>query len=120
MCIVVQNFYEIDIRVRRKAEALVLAGYSVDVLALRFPNSTVDTMVINGVNVYTNSLGKRRGSKLRYAYEYAAFLAWVFFKLSRLMRRRKYYVVDVNNLPDFLIFAALYAKLVLTRNDGHL
>src|SRR5262249_13232123 len=32
-CILVQNQYDIDARVRRKAEALVGAGYSVDVLA---------------------------------------------------------------------------------------
>jgi len=35
VCILLQNDYELDIRVRRKAEALVGAGYSVDVLALR-------------------------------------------------------------------------------------
>jgi len=33
VCVIVQNPYEIDIRVRRKAEALVAAGYIVDVLA---------------------------------------------------------------------------------------
>lgn len=110
VCILVQNFYEIDIRVRRKAEALVSAGYTVDVLALRSPQSASKSAVFNGVHVHTFSLGKKRGSKLRYAYEYAAFLVWTFVKLSVLMKRRRYSVVDVNTLPDFLIFAALYAK----------
>lgn len=111
MCILVQNYYEIDIRVRRKAEALVSAGYSVDVLALRSPNSKPGLMVINGVNVYTSAVAKKRGSKLRYTYEYVTFLVWAFLKLSWLMRKRRYRVVDVNTLPDFLIFAAAYAKL---------
>lgn len=110
VCILVQNFYEIDIRVRRKAEALVSAGYTVDVLALRSPQSTAKSAVFNGVNVHTFALGKKRGSKVRYAYEYAAFLVWTFVKLSVLMKRRRYAVVDVNTLPDFLIFSALYAK----------
>ena len=35
VCILLQNPYDIDMRVRRKAEALVAAGYAVDVLALR-------------------------------------------------------------------------------------
>ena len=35
VCFVVQNVYDIDPRVQRKAEALVEAGYSVDVLAIR-------------------------------------------------------------------------------------
>ncbi len=33
-CLIVQNVYDNDSRLRRKAEALVSAGYSIDVLAL--------------------------------------------------------------------------------------
>src|SRR5262249_40690087 len=54
VCLVVQNVYDIDPRVRRKAEALVAAGYSVDVLALRAPNGS-KTYSVNGVNVRTVS-----------------------------------------------------------------
>ena len=42
VCILVQTLYEFDPRVRRKAEALVAAGYSVDVLALRRPGGEED------------------------------------------------------------------------------
>src|SRR5437868_13605036 len=73
ICILVQNYYEIDIRVRRKAEALVAAGYSVDVLALASSFSKEKSYNLNGVNVCTLSLGKKRGSLVRYLYEYAAF-----------------------------------------------
>src|SRR5437660_8631566 len=38
VCILLQNWYDIDARVRRKAEALVAAGHSVDVLALAGPD----------------------------------------------------------------------------------
>jgi glycosyltransferase involved in cell wall biosynthesis len=109
VCIVVQSVYDFDPRVRRKAEALVGAGYSVDVLALRPPNGQ-QTYVLNGVNVVTMSLGKKRGSLGRYFFEYAAFFLWVFVKVPLLMRRRHYGVVDVNTLPDFLIFAPLIAR----------
>jgi glycosyltransferase involved in cell wall biosynthesis len=110
VCILLQNFYEIDIRVRRKAEALVAQGYTVDVLSLHSKHSAARDSVVDGVNVYTFSLGKERGSRLRYLFEYASFLLWTFFKLGRLMKQRRYSIVDVNNLPDFLVFAAALAK----------
>ncbi len=111
ICILVQNYYEIDIRVRRKAEALVAAGYSVDVLALASSFSKEKSYNLNGVNVCTLSLGKKRGSLVRYLYEYAAFFVWCFAKLLALTGKRKYSIIDVNNLPDFLVFAATYARL---------
>ena len=111
VCILVQNYYEIDIRVRRKAEALVAAGYSVDVLALASTFSKEKQYTLNGVNVYTLSLGKKRGSVLRYLYEYLAFFVWCFARLAVLAGKRKYSIVDVNNLPDALVFAASYARL---------
>ena len=111
VCILVQNYYEIDIRVRRKAEALVAAGYSVDVLALTSSFSQSNNYTLNGVNVFTLTLGKKRASLVRYLYEYGAFFLWCFFKLTLLMGKRRYSVIDVNNLPDFLVFAAIGAKL---------
>ena len=109
ICIVVQNIYDFDVRVRRKAEALVAAGYSVDVLALAPVNGKAK-YVLDGVNVYTISLGKKRGSLARYIYEYAAFFVWTFFRVIGLMRRRHFALIDVNTLPDFLIFAVVPAR----------
>jgi len=111
VCMLVQNHYDSDIRVRRKAEALVSAGYSVDVLGLRgsAPDSP-KSYTLEGVNVLTISLGKKRGSLGRYFFEYVAFLLWTFWKLLSLMRKRRYSIVDVNNLPDFLVFAAAPAR----------
>jgi glycosyltransferase involved in cell wall biosynthesis len=110
VCVLLQNHYDMDIRVRRKAEALVAAGYEVDVLALRPPSAAGESYVLNGVQVHTISLGKQRGSLRRYVFEYMAFLFWTAVKLHRLCRHRAYAMVDVNNLPDFLVFAALWAR----------
>lgn len=111
-CVVVQNPYEIDIRVRRKAEALVAAGYTVDAIALRSSHSPGKTYVVEGVTVHTISLGKLRGSLLRYLFEYAAFFLISSFKLIKLMRQRNYAFIDINTLPDFLVFAGWYPKLM--------
>ena len=68
VCMLVQNVYDIDSRVRRKAEALVSSGYSVDVLSLAAAPGK-KTYAINGVNVRAVSLSKKRGSLARYIYE---------------------------------------------------
>jgi glycosyltransferase involved in cell wall biosynthesis len=121
VCLMVQNVYDIDSRLRRKAEALVSAGYTVDVLALA-PAHGKRTYTLDNVNVYTISLGKKRGSLARYLFEYSVFFLWAFIRLFLLMRRRRYAVIDVNTLPDFLIFAALPgrwmgAKLILDMHE---
>lgn len=114
ICLVAQSDYQIDPRVRRKAEALVAAGYSVDVLALRAPDGR-KTYTMNGVAVRTISLGKRRGSLARYLFEYAAFFLWTFVRVPLQMYTRRYAVIDVNTLPDFLIFAPVIARLMGAR-----
>lgn len=109
VCQVVQNVYDIDPRVRRKAEALVAAGYTVDVLALRAEGGK-KSYSLNGVNVRTLALGKKRGSLARYFFEYAAFFIWTMVRVPIQMLRRRYAVVDVSSLPDFLIFAPVIAR----------
>jgi glycosyltransferase involved in cell wall biosynthesis len=121
VCLVTQSDYQVDPRVRRKAEALVAAGYTVDVLALR-ASGREKFYTLNGVNVCTVSLGKKRGSFARYVFEYAAFFLWAFVRVPLQMRKRRYAVIDVNTLPDFLIFAPVIArrmgaKLVLDMHE---
>jgi len=121
VCLVTQSDYQVDPRVRRKAEALVADGYTVDVLALRAARGEKH-YTLNGVNVCTVSLGKKRGSFARYVFEYAAFFLWAFVRVPLQMRKRRYAVIDVNTLPDFLIFAPaiarrMGAKLVLDMHE---
>jgi len=111
ICLIAQSDYQIDPRVRRKAEALVAAGYTVDVLALRAPDGR-KTYTMNGVQVRTISLGKKRGTLARYLFEYAAFFLWTFVRVPIQMLRRRYAVIDVNTLPDFLIFAPILGRLM--------
>lgn len=114
VCFVVQNVYDCDPRVRRKAEVLVAAGYSVDALALRASpdgqGTSKKSYSLNGVNVQTVSLSKKRGSLARYFFEYVAFFLWVFVRVPLQMLGRRYALIDVNTLPDFLIFAPVLAK----------
>jgi glycosyltransferase involved in cell wall biosynthesis len=113
VCFVVQSVYDFDQRVRRKAEALVAAGYSVDALALRASphgqGSGKSSYSLNGVNVHTVSLSNW-GFPGRFFFGYPVFFLWVFVRVTLQMLGRRYALIDVNSLPDFLIFAPLLAK----------
>ncbi len=110
VCIVRQFYYPADPRVRREAEALVAAGHDVDVICLRKPGEAARDAV-NGVRVYRLPLEHRRGSLRRYLYEYGAFFALAFVTLLGLFVRRRYAIVQVNTMPDALVFVAALCKL---------
>jgi glycosyltransferase involved in cell wall biosynthesis len=114
ICIIRHYYYPEDPRSRREAEALVQAGHRVDMLTLRHPGEPV-CEVINGVNVRRLPVQHYRGSYFHYAYEYGAFFVLTFLILTARFFRRRYDVVQVNSLPDFLVFAAAACKVFRAR-----
>lgn len=111
-CMVVHAYYPLgETRVEREARALIDAGYEVDVLCLRAVNE-VAFEIDSGVNIYRLPLRRRKGrGTAAQLVEYLTFFWLAFFKLISLQRRRQYRTVQVHNLPDFLVFAALGSKL---------
>jgi glycosyltransferase involved in cell wall biosynthesis len=108
---VTHSYYEEDPRVRREAEALVAAGRPVDVFALRRPDDPSHE-VIEGVAVRRVGVQRHQGAGLRtYALEYVAFLVRAGWALTRADRRRRYGLVQIHTLPDFLVFAAIPLRL---------
>lgn len=105
---VVHAYYHGDARVRRYAESLAAAGHHVEVLSLRQPG-TPSRETTAGVAVSKLPPRRRRGGVLRYIFEYTAFSLLAFFVLA--WRARRYDVVHVHNMPDFLAFAALVPRL---------
>ena len=59
------------------------------------------------------SLG--RSSRYRYVFDYAAFFVAVAAVLTVRHLRRPYAVVQVNTMPDFLVFAAVVPRLLGAR-----
>lgn len=99
------SYYEEDPRVRREAEALVAAGREVDLIALRKPGADVREL-IGGVDVRRLPIARQQGAGLwRYLREYLAFFWRAGLQAARLHRRRRYGLVQVHTLPDFLVFA---------------
>jgi glycosyltransferase involved in cell wall biosynthesis len=112
VCIVRHNYYP-DSHVRRDAEALVESGCDVTVIALRRPGQAA-TDELNGVRVHRLPVQHRRGTALRYAWEYSAFAFLALLLVSRLHLRKRFRVVEVDNMPDILVLSALVPKLTGT------
>jgi glycosyltransferase involved in cell wall biosynthesis len=112
-CVVRQtDHYELPIR--REAEALANEGFDVEVICMRGrgrpPHETVDGVA---VTYLASSLVK--SSKLRYVAGYARFFLLVAATLTRRHLRRPYAVIQVNTMPDALVFATLVPKLLGAR-----
>jgi len=67
---------------------------------------------LSGVNVTRVGIKKSRAGKLAYIKQYVAFTAAAFAWLSKRSLKLRYHLVHVHNMPDFLVFSALLAKLL--------
>jgi glycosyltransferase involved in cell wall biosynthesis len=103
------TFYEIDARVKRAAEALVDSGHFVDVYSIRHPTAGQDRC--GKLRIFRLSMRKQRSVAARYAVEYGLFCLWAAAGVTMRHARRRYDVIYVHNLPNFLVFAGLGAKL---------
>ena len=67
---------------------------------------------INGVTVYrVQSREYDERHKWTYAWRLLKFLWKSSRCLTRLQARNRYDLIHIHNMPDFLVFAAWYAKL---------
>jgi glycosyltransferase involved in cell wall biosynthesis len=111
VCMLSYSFYEMDNRVRRYAETLLMQGHDVDVISIRKPSQpSFDTN--GGLRVFR--IQKRsfnEKNKLTYLVKLLLFSFKSFVVLSLLHLRRPYHLVHVHNVPDFLVFSAFLPKL---------
>ncbi len=108
---VAYTYYQHDPRVRREAEALVQAGHSIDIIALRDKGQKANEFV-NGVHVVRVPLRRRRAGLAGYVLGYLFFLVYATFQVSFSHRRRQYNLIHVHNMPDFLVFCGVFPKLM--------
>src|SRR6267378_7677919 len=93
-----------DPRVRREAAALAESGVEVHVISLSEDGKAPGEReprhaIVKGVQVHRPPIRRRRGSFLRYLYEY--FMTGILggLKLARLRVQGKLDVVHVHNIP---------------------
>src|SRR5436305_853348 len=106
------DWYPYEPRALRLAEAAANAGYEVDVICLRQPHEK-GYAVHNGVHIYRMPMSRSVGRSLP-----INILHWCWFLLlagaavAWLHLRRPYDVIHVHNMPDFLVFSALFPRLL--------
>ncbi|HZL33456.1 MAG TPA: glycosyltransferase, partial [Verrucomicrobiae bacterium] len=111
MAMLTHSHYEEDPRVRREAESLVERGRAVDVYALRREGEPA-LEVLDGVRVRRLGVERHQGAGIgTYLREYLSFLARAGWSVTRAHRQRRYAVVQVHTLPDFLAFGGLPVRL---------
>ncbi|MFX0141326.1 MAG: glycosyltransferase family 4 protein [Candidatus Hodarchaeota archaeon] len=99
-----------DTRVLKQCRTLVSNHYSVTVICLRNRREP-KYEEIDGVKVHRLRIHKKRGSIIRYLFEYLYFFFLAFIKLNQLDLKEKFSLIQVNTLPDFLVFATFIQKI---------
>jgi glycosyltransferase involved in cell wall biosynthesis len=112
ICMLVHGPFPVgEPRVARQARAAAAAGYEVDVICMRRPGEPRNES-LDGIRICRLPLEHERGLGLRaIVREYVGFTVLAAVTLWRLARSRRYRVIHVHNPPDFLLLAALPARL---------
>jgi len=99
-----------DPRLRRQTDALVAAGHQVDLFCLRARGEAAEERIRN-VRVFRLPVHRAFSGFAGHLAEYLAFAGIAAVRLAREHGRRRYRLVQVATLPDFLAFAAAPLKL---------
>jgi len=114
ICLIREWYYPVDERVNREIDALVRAGHEVDIVCAAAPGQRHFERT-GPVTVYRMPISRRRAGLLRYIYEFVAFQIVATLFAGALHLRRRYDIVQVNSLPDWLVFAAVLPRLLGAR-----
>ena len=110
VCMLAYTFYESDGRVMRYAEALAAEGAEVEAIVLRKPGQPPQEM-LGGVNVLR--IQERQRNEKRKVDYFGRILAFFFRSMLAVRKRQEvgpYDLVHVHSVPDFEVFAAIFAK----------
>jgi glycosyltransferase involved in cell wall biosynthesis len=109
---VLYSSFPADPRPRRAAEILAKEGANVEVICLRETDEEPRHEFFNGVEITRIPLKHRRGGKLSYLLQYGSFVLLSGAVLAGRAFKKRYHLVHVHNMPDFLVFSALIPKLL--------
>lgn len=112
ICMIAIASYPGDPRIRRQAEALEMAGYKIDIIC-RYTQSIKQKSEekYGNITVYRIMNPPSQESKILYFLQSILFIIKAFVRLIFLSLRKKYSLIQVHNLPDYLIFVGLFHKI---------
>jgi glycosyltransferase involved in cell wall biosynthesis len=102
--------YPQDVRVRREADALVAAGYSVSVICPADPGQPLFE-VVKRVRVYRYAAPQPAAGFLGYLWEYGYSMVMSFILSLIIFFREGFDVIHAHNPPDTFVFIAAFFKL---------
>ena len=111
VCIIRQGYFPLDTRVRREVHALADAGHEVDVICVRRPGEPRRERRGPVRVLRLPAPLERTDGPLRYVLQYAGFGLMAAAIAAVLHGRRRWDVVQVNSMPDALVFAAAIPRL---------
>lgn len=108
-------FYDGNFRIQRYGEALAARGDTVDVFALR-PGGLPAFETVKGINIYRIQ-GREliKESRFGYLMRVMLFMLRAFFLITRKHFQKRYDLIHVHSVPDFLVFSCLIPKLSGTK-----
>lgn len=113
VCMVVYSHYPKDQRVRRETETLSENGALVDVICVKNVNEMRKDKH-NSVTIYRIPMEIKRtqsGGYLMYFFRYLMFFVLSTAFLTRLYIKKRYKVVHIHSIPDYLVFCSFIPKL---------
>jgi glycosyltransferase involved in cell wall biosynthesis len=110
IAIVVHAVFPGDPRIRRQTDALIAAGHEVDLFCLRAPGEAREETV-GSLRIVRLPVNRAFTGFAGHMAEYLAFAGIAAIRVTREHRRRRYRLVQVATVPDFLAFSAFPIKL---------
>jgi glycosyltransferase involved in cell wall biosynthesis len=110
IAIVVHALVPHDPRVRRQSDALLAAGHEVDIFALR-ASGQPGYEERDGLRIHRLPIDRTWHGMVGHLAEYLAFMGIVTVVLARQHRRRRYALLQVATVPDFLVVAGVPLRL---------
>ncbi|MBN2460420.1 MAG: glycosyltransferase family 4 protein [Candidatus Cloacimonetes bacterium] len=113
ICLIMPTYFHANPRSIRIARALVQEGYHLDIICFNDSSFARENQTqLQGVNVHTLAIERRKTGKARYLVEYLIFSILAFIKMSQLFHYRRFSLVHVNNPPDSLVFITVCHKWI--------
>lgn len=103
------SYYPDDPRIRREAETLARAGDEVEIFCLRDAREAKIER-LNGITAHRIVRGVNKESLINYLWLSAKLLFAAFFSLNRFFLKRRFQLLHVHNMPDYLVFAGIVQK----------
>jgi glycosyltransferase involved in cell wall biosynthesis len=111
VCLVRQKMYPGQRNLRRSAETLVKERYEVDVICVGLKGQP-RRETVNGVNVHRIYYLYHQDNVFWYLFDYISFFILASLTLAWLSIKKRFDVIEVHTMPDFLVFVTLFPKLL--------